>query len=198
VTGFGGGDPRSIFNADGDLRSTAGSAVNVGDYVDVRNVDWPKIPGYDWDHARHTAQLTDHMSGIRPEQGGIAVFSAVDIRIMSAAALLHDVGRTVAGDDPEHYRKGAEIADSILATQAGWGADERNEVCRLIFKHGDRDAARMDRRLQVIQDADRLEAARFKSFERLKNTCKPELFWSPWAAQAGTIRAWLKFSGWQV
>lgn len=195
MTGFGAGDPRSIFNADGDLRPTNG-AVNVGDYVDVRNVEWPKIPGYDWDHARHTAQLTDHLSGIHPDRGGIAVFSQSDIRIMSAAALLHDVGRTLAGNDPEHYRKGAEITDGILAAQPGWSADERNEVCRLVFKHGDRGAARMDRRLQVIQDADRLEAARFKNFEKLKATCRPELFWSPWAAQAGTISTWLKFHKW--
>lgn len=202
MSGFDSSDPRSIFNTDGDIRPSAGGNMNVGDYVDVRNVDWPKLAGYGWDHARHTAQLVDHLALRREQDGGVASFSLADVRIISAAALLHDSGRTKFGGDPDHYRKGAEIAERVLSEQ-GWTADDRNEVCRLIFKHGDRDAARGDRRLQVLQDCDRLEAVRFGvgtvgGLAKIQDVCKPELFWSPWAANAGTLRVWLKFSGWKV
>lgn len=196
MTGFGAGDPRSIFTKEGDIRP--GGNVNVGDYVDVRNVDWPKLKGYDWDHARHTAQLVDHLAVRRESSGGLATFEQADVRIMSAAALLHDSGRTKFGDDPEHYRRGAEIADRILSQQEGWSPSERAEVCRLIFKHGDRNAAKGDRRLQVLQDADRLEVARFNDFARLQTICRPDLFWSPWARDASTVRTWLKFHSWKV
>lgn len=173
--------------------------MQMGDYVNIQAVVWPPFKGYGYDHGRHTAQLVTHLAQLNTESGGFGVMSEKDVRILSAAALLHDVGRTSEGEDPDHYRRGAYLADAVLSSSGNvWSAEDKHEVCRLILKHGDREAARGDKRLQVLQDADRMEAARFHDMRKLTERCKRELFWSPWAQDAGTLRTWLKFSKFQT
>jgi hypothetical protein len=196
-------NPRSVFNNDGDIRPGGGN-MQVGDYVDVREVNWPTFKGYDFDHGRHTAQLVRHLASLNTNSGGLGVIDEPDVRILEAAALLHDIGRTKEGDDPDHYRRGAILANGILAGPGNnWTPEDRDAVSRLILRHGDRDAARGNALLQILQDADRLEVGRFDvqtkaGLARIAQSCRRELFWTPWAADAGTLRKWLKFHKWQV
>ncbi len=183
----------SIFGSDGAPRGN----FQTGDYIDCSMIKWSNIPGYDYDHASNTARLAKFLA----ECNG---FDSRQCRIIEAAATLHDVGRTREGDDPQHYRLGANLVKTILNSGSNYGAwseEDSDEVARLVFKHGSREEGRSDKRLQCIQDADRLEVVRFDvgtkvSLARIAQTCKPDLFWTQFASTPSALKAWMRHRGW--
>lgn len=186
----------SVFGPGGAPRGQ----FQTGDYIDMSVVTWPGLDGYDYQHAQNTGKLARFLA----ENIGL---DPVTVRIVEAAATLHDIGRVKLGEDPNHYARGAELAQKVLTSgsnASSWNEDQRNEVSRLIMKHGDRNEARGDKRLQVIQDADRLEFVRFnvgkkEQLGRIAEVCRrPDLYWTQYCSTDFALKAWMKFRGWLV
>jgi len=167
--------------------------------IDLRNVDWPKIPHYGWDHAKNVAQLC------------MAFCSEFELtedqeRVLWVAALLHDIGRKEdwSQPDPLHRVESARLAHEILKKDPDLWSDVglREKACKLIGDHTlNREKSQVHDPLEkILWDAEIFESARFfpgthEGLVLVKERMKKGLF-SQWANNSKHLKRWMEFRKW--
>jgi putative nucleotidyltransferase with HDIG domain len=129
------------------------SVKNDGYYLDRLKEEVKNVLGEETSHGfRHAVRTMDLAQRICETEGG-------DPNIVSAAALLHDIGRENIFSDPDHGRRGAEIAREILSQLgAPWDVEA---IISLIRRHDDpTDGTDGPIELVILKDADKLELLR--------------------------------------
>lgn len=178
----------------------------------LSNITWPMAP-FDFNHAKDLAKLAEHIGSLHEREGGVigGPLTEQDQKILWAVAIFHELGR--AGDGGEASAevhamapRSARIADTIMRDGSAAGtiwekAEVRDEVCRLVYRQADREAAREDKRLQVFQDAERLEGVRFgvktpMGLAYIKEQCRSELFFTGFGKDITNLRKYMRFKGW--
>jgi HD superfamily phosphodiesterase len=128
--------------------------------IDLSQITWPDVKHYDFEHGKHTMELALHIA-----QDPLAIpLSAEDLKVLKAAALLHDVGRTKpwTATDEHHAARGASLADDIMKKTAWWAQSElRERVCKTIHDHSLAKEPPNDPLLRALWDAECYEACRF-------------------------------------
>lgn len=202
----GGVDPRNISGIDGIQTSFQQQAT-----LWLSNITWPKAP-FDFNHAKDLAKLAEHIASLKENEGGVVggPLNEADQKILWAVAMFHELGRVGNGEENADSRHvgavSARIADTILRDGSAQGtiwekSEVRDEVCRLVYRHADANEAREDKRLQVFQDAERLEGVRFgvktaMGLAYIKEQCKPDLFFTGFGKEITNLRKYMKFKGW--
>jgi uncharacterized protein len=121
--------------------------------------------GHSFDHVSRVCKMAEKISGGED----------VDMDIVRAAALLHDVARVREGElDVCHAEEGARMAPGIL-NEVGFPAEKVDAVVHAILVHRYSKRLKAEtREAEILQDADRLDAlgavtiARIFSFGGLK------------------------------
>ncbi len=106
-------------------------------------------PTHDWDHIKRVLHLVRRMGAE----------AQADLQILTAAALLHDIGRVEADKSGEcHAEKGAEMAEGILE-KCDFPSEKRKAVIHCIRSHRFRDD-NVPKTLEakILYDADKLDA----------------------------------------
>lgn len=138
--------------------------------IDLSAIEWPTVPHYGFAHGKHTMELALHIVERHSmEPTFVPYFEGItpdDRRVLKAAALMHDLGRTRPWnvDDPYHAKRSAEMADEAMKKTRWWTeAHLRERVCRLILEHSlDPKEKPRDPLLMALHDAECFEAARFQ------------------------------------
>ncbi|MBO3769987.1 MAG: HD domain-containing protein [Candidatus Brockarchaeota archaeon] len=106
-------------------------------------------PGHDWSHAERVYKMC---MKIMNEEGG-------DPEVLTAAALLHDVGISYEFEEGiDHSEKSAEIAGKILY-EIGFPRDKIVKVQEAIRQHRFKSGIKATTlEAKILQDADRLDA----------------------------------------
>lgn len=110
---------------------------------------------------RHSHHDRDHVDRVYRLALKIAseVSEPVDLDVLRAAVLLHDVARAMEDEGlvEDHAREGAAIARRILA-ELGFPPDRVEKVCLCIESHRFRSGAKPGSiEAMILQDADRLD-----------------------------------------
>jgi len=166
---------------------------------DLRNVAWPTVDHYGYQHGNETSQLAWHIAR------GLDV-GGEDLEAVKIAALLHDIGREQPWQaaDPYHGRRSAELAGKLLR-----GSDEFRsrhsiveKVEELIGRHSLHTTQLPDDpRLRAMWDADSYESARFapNTVEGLKLfQSRTSTLCTPWARERQNKKTWLHYRGWRT
>ncbi len=97
-----------------------------------------------------------HLYGVATAATLLAIRRGRDGQLAAVAGMLHDVWTYKVGDPTDHARLSALEADRILAGLGCFTAQEREEVCRAIERHGAKE--RVDGELdELLKDADMLQ-----------------------------------------
>jgi len=105
-----------------------------------------KEPTHDFEHAKRVCSISIHLA--REENA--------DEDVVKAAALLHDVGRSLG--EKEHEQKSLEIAESLLG-MTDFPKEKSKRVLECIRQHrfsSGEEAISLE--AKILQDADRLDA----------------------------------------
>ncbi|MEM1692114.1 MAG: HD domain-containing protein [Thermofilaceae archaeon] len=110
---------------------------------------------------RHSHHDRDHVERVYRLALRIAseLGEPVDLDVLKAAALLHDVARAMEDEGlvDDHAKEGAVIARRILS-ELGFPSDKVEKVCRCIEAHRFRSGVKPDSiEAMILQDADRLD-----------------------------------------
>jgi uncharacterized protein len=98
-----------------------------------------------------SAHNIDHVLRVYDLAVRIAEAEKVNMEVVEAAALLHDIGRT------DHAVEGAKIAEPILR-ELGFAEDEIKHICDCIVTHRYRtDNKPQTKEAEIVFDADKLE-----------------------------------------
>ena len=107
-------------------------------------------------HALNTLDFAMAIAaGLKERKGG-----DIDLFVLAAAALMHDIGRENIFSDPRHGERGARRAGDILKKLgAPW---DREKIMHLIALHDERDIDEKSAPIELIilRDADKLELLR--------------------------------------
>lgn len=166
----------------------------------LKEVDWPKIEYYGFEHHRDTAAMAARIAEsleLKPEE----------VNQVYLAGLLHDLGRSelFGKPDPAHYQRGADIAEKILRGSQYWAQEELiNGTCKLITQHGHTqlsDTQLADPLLTSLQEAERFECVRYaigtpSGIMLIKKVCNIANMRTPYGKNGGNVRNWMNFKGW--
>lgn len=131
--------------------------------VDIRIVEWPnerkpkELREYDCDHHRLTSRLAVHIAG-----GFETPLTQTELRVLKAAAMLHDLGREESWShlDPGHAQRSAALAEAHMRQTPVWSQREFiNEVCKTILQHSLQKAP-VGPILTALHDAECFESVR--------------------------------------
>lgn len=165
---------------------------------DFRNVTFPAIEHYGFDHGSHTARLALHiLSAEYPE-----LDNELHQNALWAAGHLHDAGRDApfGAGDPGHEVRGAALLDEFLRGHDGYCHDVelRDLACRLVARHHDREPeGPLDR---VFADADAYDAARVlpgtsEGLRYLKE--RTSTLHTHWAQDRANLKRYMASRGWR-
>ncbi len=88
---------------------------------------------HNWEHLALTAQLTQKL--LREKKLTLASDPLVNLEIVGAAGILHDIGRWLQYETGEdHAQTGSRLARPLLE-QAGYSQAEIDLVCQAILEH---------------------------------------------------------------
>ncbi|NLG25107.1 MAG: HD domain-containing protein [Clostridiales bacterium] len=124
--------------------------------------EYNRIEGYMISAMRDSAHDVEHVR--RVLRGALAIAAAhpdADPDVLTAACLLHDVGRQAQFDDPkiDHAAEGARMARAFLLGE-GWDEGRADRVADCVRTHryrGDDQPATIE--AKILFDADKLDAA---------------------------------------
>ncbi len=88
---------------------------------------------HNWEHLALTAQLTQKL--LREKQQTLAPDPLVNLEIVGASGILHDIGRWIQYETGEdHAQAGSRLARPLLE-QAGYSKTEINLICQAVEEH---------------------------------------------------------------
>lgn len=163
------------------------------------NIVWPTVPGYGADHHKQLMLLATDIG----EREGLDKQALLQLQYV---ATFHDVGRTqpYGSEDPGHYQRSAELAEQYFKMDNGkwFQGDFITEVCRLIANHGYSERT-SDKRLQVFNDAERMESVRFFPNEKeglriVKEVAAADKMYTAFGKDRNNLRTWMRFRGWRI
>lgn len=169
------------------------------EHVDLREIEWSQVPGYDYRHGQETSMLAAHIARILelPERA---------FKSIKAAGLLHDLGREQPwqASDPTHGVRSADLAVKFLRAQEATRLNTEliDDVGWLLAHHDLSGERPSDLRLQCLWDADSYEAARLapgtpEGLKIFRARTSNDRLCTDWAKSSENKKVWLAHRGWK-
>lgn len=203
-----------------DLVANGGGTVAMGEYLSIGEIPYPADP-YGSEHAVKLARLVEYIAQLPGNLGGVVggPLDADDQKVLHAVAMLYTVGMNpdatqgglliargafqLQGYEARSATFAERFIRGIGASGTGWAKEKiRDDVCRLILRHNDKQAITEDKRLQVFSDAVRYETARLQpntaeGLALLRERCSVDKFITGWAKDKANFRTWMQTRGWR-
>lgn len=218
---------QSVFREDGKIdeeraRHLASKGdIYLGEYLHLNEVPWAPDPDGS-DHCIWLSRIVEYIAQLPGKWGGVegGPLSTHDVKVLHAVAMLYCTGRQVPSftdpnikDDKIREKmarweeRSAANAELFLREGGGagtyWSKSEvREDVCKLIYHHRRAGEVRIDKRLQVFNDAVLFETARYfpntgDGLRLLRERVKAEAFFTGWGKDKENFRAWMIARGWK-
>jgi uncharacterized protein len=112
------------------------------------------LQGYEEAHGfPHTIRVACNALWLAQDEAG------VDIDVILAASLLHDIGRGVEGESSVHHSLASKVLAEILLDGAGFPRDKKDHVLQSIEEHSFSLGKKPSTREScIVSDADKLDA----------------------------------------
>lgn len=98
-----------------------------------------------------------HLYGVAVLSTLLALQQGQDPQLCAVAAMLHDIASYQTGDDADHARRSAAIAEQILTQTGRFTASEIAMICGAIASHSDKETTGEAPMAELLKDADRLQ-----------------------------------------